>query len=548
MLAQSTGAIHGEVTHARDGEPLCDVRVTVRGTRIATVTDRHGSYTLDRVPAGEHVIVFLWPGFRPTELMARVAGGRRHVVDAALEARAYVPGEARVVAPSRMAERVVDAPASTAVLEPWSVRSMSAARPLPAVLEMVPGVRLIQNGVSDFNLGTRGFNTYLNRRVLVSVDGREFVSSYRGIQQWNALSLPMADRTRVELVKGPGSALYGGHAVGGVLDIRTPAAREVLGTRVTVAGGELSTVRGDVRHARLFGAGRYGVRLNAGYDRSDSWERSRTRTDGSSLAREYVGVIAGPPGSGAPAVESFPLNGQMIVDSAAGIVTGTAKPVTAAFGSLRFDYYADDRDAGATVEGGVTRTRNDVFLDAIGRAQLREHWSSWVRAVWADENFQVMGWWTRQVDPDSAFVLLGAGPRPATTMNIYHVEGQYNANLLNDRARIVVGTTYQLRSFHPGYTEGEMRAAGLMDDEVREPYYAAFGQLEFRIAPRLRTVVASRVDLGFLFPAVVAQSGTGLQRGGPARDAPHGEPRVPATQLAPALFRLPGWIRRSRVA
>ena len=113
------------------------------------------------------------------------------------------------------------------------------------------------------------------------------------------------DLGKVEMVRGPGSALYGANAFSGVINITTPEAREVVGSKLTVAGGELETFRVDGRHASLLADGRIGVRLNGGYNRSDTWSRSRTLRDGTSLQEEYADATDEP----LPfTVEAIPLN------------------------------------------------------------------------------------------------------------------------------------------------------------------------------------------------------------------------------------------------
>ena len=61
--------------------------------------------------------------------------------------------------------------------------------------------------VNDINLNARGFNSSLNRRVLVLLDGRDLAIALLGNQEWNGLSTPLEDMGRIEMVRGPGSAL-----------------------------------------------------------------------------------------------------------------------------------------------------------------------------------------------------------------------------------------------------------------------------------------------------------------------------------------------------
>ena len=88
-----------------------------------------------------------------------------------------------------------------------------------------------------------------------------------------------------------------------------PTAREIVGTKLTVGGGELESLRGDLSHAGVVGGGRFGYRVNGGYYRSDTFTRSRTLVDGSSLATEYAPATDAPIG---PAREARPLSGQTL--------------------------------------------------------------------------------------------------------------------------------------------------------------------------------------------------------------------------------------------
>ena len=69
----------------------------------------------------------------------------------------------------------------------------------------------------------RGFNDPFNRRVLTLVDGRDVSMPSLGTQEWAAIGFPLDDLESAELIRGPGSALYGTDAFNGVLDLITRA-------------------------------------------------------------------------------------------------------------------------------------------------------------------------------------------------------------------------------------------------------------------------------------------------------------------------------------
>jgi outer membrane receptor protein involved in Fe transport len=295
---------------------------------------------------------------------------------------------------------------------------------------------VVQSGVNDFNVNARGFNSSLTRRVLVLQDGRDLAIAFLGSQEWNGLTQPLEDLGKVEMVRGPGSALYGANAFSGVVNISTPTAREVVGTKLTMAGGELETFRGDLRHAGVFGDGRFGYRFNGGYNRSDTYSRSRTRLDGTSLQREYAEATDEPVGL---TREFVPLAGQST--DPAGDPTGDREALKNAYGAGRLDYYADNGTV-VSVDGGASQVQNEIFVTGIGRVQVPKAIKPYIRAAVAAERFNVFGYWNSRTSLDPQ-VSLQSGLPLEERSDIFHVEGQQNWNFQGDRGRVVYGASFR---------------------------------------------------------------------------------------------------------
>ena len=65
-------------------------------------------------------------------------------------------------------------------------------------------MEVAQSGLYDFNLNSRGFNTFYNRRILTRIDGRDPSPPHLlGYVDWAALSLPLDDIDQLEFVRGP---------------------------------------------------------------------------------------------------------------------------------------------------------------------------------------------------------------------------------------------------------------------------------------------------------------------------------------------------------
>jgi outer membrane receptor for ferrienterochelin and colicins len=494
--AQETGTVTGTVTRTGEGSPLSSVSVSVQGTGLSTITAPDGRYTLRRVPAGPQVIVFRWLGYRPTESQVTVEAGSTATVDVALEPVAVALTEIVVQGASRAPERIVEAPAAISVVPQEVLQSTSVTGQAPLALQAVPGADVVQSGVNDFNVNARGFNSSLNRRVLVLQDGRDLAIAFLGSQEWNGLPQPLEDVGRLEMVRGPGSALYGANAFSGVVNITTPTAREVLGTKVTLAGGELETFRGDVRHASVFGGDRFGFRVNAGYNRSDTYTRSRTLRNGTSLQEEYAPATDEPVPS---VIEARPLNGQS-TEPLTGAPVGEREPLQNVYGSARLDYYLDN-GAVLSADGGGAQVENEVFVTGIGRVQVLKALKPYARLSLAHDRYNIFGFWNSRTSLDPQYSLVSGLPLEERS-DVFHFEGQQNWNFQSDRGRLVYGASYRNTRVN---TSGTLMDP--LNDDRSDDYYSAYGQVEYRLTPQFRLVGAGRVDDGTLFETQFSPKG-----------------------------------------
>ncbi len=93
---------------------------------------------------------------------------------------------------------------------------------LDQVLETVPGLHVEPNGTAFFSStwSMRGLHTVLNPHVLFLLNSVPFEFSYTGGRPFH-YNMPVAMISRVEIVRGPGSALYGADAFSGVINVIT---------------------------------------------------------------------------------------------------------------------------------------------------------------------------------------------------------------------------------------------------------------------------------------------------------------------------------------
>jgi iron complex outermembrane receptor protein len=113
----------------------------------------------------------------------------------------------------------------------------SGATTIPEVLRMVPGMHVAQIDGNKWAIGIRGFTDRLARAMLVMIDGRAVYSPLFAGTYWEVQDLPLTDIERIEVVRGPGGALWGANAVTGTINIIRKTAIQSAGTAVTAGAG-----------------------------------------------------------------------------------------------------------------------------------------------------------------------------------------------------------------------------------------------------------------------------------------------------------------------
>ena len=486
--AQQTGSVQGRVTERLNGTPLSGIRVSVEGGRSVATTSGDGRFRLNDVAPGTSTLRFSWIGYRGKTLEVSVAAGAMATADIVLDPQPIALSEVTVVAVSRQPESLLRAPAAVSVAEQARVQELAVTGQTPRIVGDLPGIHAPQSGVYDYNLNARGFNDQINRRVLVLVDGRDVSIPIQGSQEWGDVAVDEAG-TRVEFVRGPGSALYGANAVSGVLSIVTPPVRDAVGTRLRLGGGELSTLRFDARQAGVTANSRLGYRVAGGYATSKTFDVSRTNLG--DLASEYGPAVgsSGAVNTPYPGYELLALNGQSKQGpfGLPGAALGSPDPVTRIYGSARLDYYPEDGSI-LTAEGGTSRLDNVVFMNPGGRAQVTKSTRPWARAEWSSRNLNASVYYTgREADQ----VQLSAGTPALESSHTLHTEVQYNTYFLDRRGLAVIGGSFRTQSI-------DSKGTSLLPvaDGRAEQYESFFGQASYEFTPRIRLVFAGRVDEG----------------------------------------------------
>lgn len=155
-------------------------------------------------------------------------------------------------------------PAVASVITADEIEAMGATD-IDTVLEAVPGLHLARSTQGDTPLYViRGINLGFNPQVLMLINGVPITSVYTGNRGSLWGELPVQHVARIEVIRGPGSALYGADAFAGVINVITKTAAEIGGSEIGLKVGSFSTQDAWVLHGGNWGAAQVSTFLRVG--------------------------------------------------------------------------------------------------------------------------------------------------------------------------------------------------------------------------------------------------------------------------------------------
>jgi iron complex outermembrane receptor protein len=208
-------------------------------------------------------------------------------------------GNIQVTSVSKHAERLADASASIFVITGDDIRRAGATR-LPEALRLAPNLEVARANASSYAISARGFNNTIDNKLLVLIDGRTVYTPLFSGVFWDAQDVMLEDVERIEVISGPGAALWGANAVNGVINVITRRSSDTQGGYAYARSGNLERGYG-ARYGGALGAdGSYRVYGRsfdifntsnaAGATASDGWSKGQVgfRTDWGTAANGFT--------------------------------------------------------------------------------------------------------------------------------------------------------------------------------------------------------------------------------------------------------------------
>lgn len=263
--APGRASVSGTVLSARSGLPLVEARISTVGLTRGTTTDAKGQFRLVDLPPGSWRIVAQSVAHTPDTLTVVVPMAAGSDLTFRLRDGAVVL-DPLVISGTRELERRAEGSLTVDALSGAQIRETRAAHP-SGILNRLAGVHVSETSGEGHMMAMR-LKVSTAPMYLYLEDG--VPTRATGFFNHNALyevNLPQAGG--IEVIKGPGTALYGSDAIGGIVNVMTRPSP--LSTSV-----ELSAEGGANGYRRLLasagtGSARHGVRGDLNVTHSDNW-------------------------------------------------------------------------------------------------------------------------------------------------------------------------------------------------------------------------------------------------------------------------------------
>lgn len=127
-------------------------------------------------------------------------------------------------------------PAAVFVITPEMIKR-TGARTIPDALRCAPGVDVARVNAHTWAISIRGFNAVFANKLLVQIDGRVVYNATFGGVYWDQQDVVLEDVERIEVIRGPGTTMWGSNAVNGVINIVTKKSSDTHGVLIQSGGG-----------------------------------------------------------------------------------------------------------------------------------------------------------------------------------------------------------------------------------------------------------------------------------------------------------------------
>ncbi len=508
------GGIAGTVTDEATGARLAAILVEIVDGGGAVVfrgaTGPGGAYRINDIPNGTYTVRFVSPGWTTATVTSQaVSQGQLTSVSAVLtkQSQTYELIELQITEKRGTPGTTFDAVAAVEVVQTRDIDERPATTIADHVRGM-PGVDVIDTGVQGSYVVVRGFNNILSGATLTMTDNRiARVPSLRAnISHFNPIT--NLDLDKIEIVLGPGSALYGPNASSGVIHTITkspidyPGASLALGGSLRQQGDNEGSAglpfSGDDKglfHAEgriaVSSSEKFGFKVSGQYFSGTEFtfiDQAEVTAQTSALAcldSDFDLTNAACTAFGGGLNLADPDDQAILQQSVQNAALGRNNDLERWSIDARADFRPNP-ETEIVLSAGRNNALHSVDLTGLGAGQVIDWAYSYVQGRVTHKDLFAQVFWNRSDNEDS--FLLRSG-RPLIDKSSLFVAQLQHASRIGEAHRLIYGA--DLLRTTPD-TDGSINGQNEADDEITE--IGGYAQWEWAVSPKWDFVGAMRLD------------------------------------------------------
>lgn len=467
-------SLYGIITDAKTNEELVGANVVITSGefRQGTSTNSTGKYDFQNIPSGSYTLSISFIGYENKII--------KDIVLAADEIKLLnidliptgIEMNPVVVTASRRLEKVTEAPAAVIIIESTDIES-NPALVTTEHLKGLTAVDVVSTGLNQDRVVVRGFNGAISSRLLVLTDYRLAQIPSLRFNVYNLIPTIDEDIERIELVLGPGSALYGPNSAGGVMHIITKSPFSSKGTTVTIGGGERSIFMASFRHAGIINQ-QIGYKISGQYYQGNDWEYFDPAEHDSIVKGLQTSEGRIPKTDTIPNVRDFDVE-KISADA-------------------RLDFLLTNEFT-AVLSGGISRI-SDIEITGASAVQAIDWTSSYIQGRLNYKALFAQVYYNKSNAGNSFF--LRNGDILIDNSGLLVTQIQHGFTLMNERQRFSYGADLLLT--RPD-TENTLHGRNEDNDDINE--IGIYLQSETILSSKLNLILAARVDENSRFQDIV---------------------------------------------
>lgn len=447
-----------------DGSGLPGVVVKSKETGVGAVTNIDGKFQLTIDEAKDKTLMFKLIGYEEKEMPANSSS-----FDFTMK-KANVDLNAVIVSASKRSEKALDAPASVGVVTATQIQSRIA----PVItehLQNIQGVDIMRTGIASSNTVIRGFNNIFSGAVLNLVDNRIATVPSLRVNVQQLIPFNYDDIERIEVLRGPASALYGPNAANGAIHFITRSPLDMdkrFNTSVSFTYGERGVMIGTFRHAGKILDRENGLKI--GYKISGQYLTGNDWTYTDPLEPDTIQKGKQTADGRVPVGDSIPNNRNYKLQN------------------YNFDARIDFRFSANTelIFSGGRSTASGVELTGLGAAQIKDWSYSYGQVRFRHKNLFLQTYINNSNSGDT--YLLRSGDLITDKSNFIVGQVQHILEPV-ENLRIIYGADVMLT--RPN-TNGTINGENEDRDNISE--YGVYVQAQYQLSEKWKFIAATRAD------------------------------------------------------